>query len=375
MITCLAIAYIVAIVLVFKILKVRPRPWPIAIFAVVGVLMLGAVVVLWTLAAPMSSRVVVSRYVIQIVPYDKGRVLRVPALPNVPQKKGDTLFEIDPAPFQYAVDQLSAQLESAKNDVSKAEAALEASRSAVTVAQDNVVSTKTNYEDLLKTERADVEAVSQLKVVEAGANWSAARAELREAQLNVTQLISALAVAKSNVVSVQSQLDDAKFNLKVSVFTAPSEGIVTDWQIRPGTFVVPLSLASAGTFIDTSDTFVIASFPAEELLHVQKGQPVELAFNSRPGELFRGKVENVLEATGEGQFAPGGKLPSAATVGSKGFLAVKITLDDASAAHELALGTAGTVAIYTDFGAPFHVISKVTVRMKKWLYFLPLPTS
>ena len=102
------------------------------------------------------------------------------------------------------------------------------------------------------------------------------------------------------------------------------------------------------------------------------GQPVELAFNSRPGELFRGKVDNIIEATGEGQFAPGGKLLSAATVGSKGFLAVKISLDDPEAAHGLALGTAGTVAIYTDFGKPFDIIGKVAIRMQKWAYFLPI---
>ncbi len=102
------------------------------------------------------------------------------------------------------------------------------------------------------------------------------------------------------------------------------------------------------------------------------GQPVELAFNSRPGELFRGKVDNIIEATGEGQFAPGGKLLSAATVGSKGFLAVKISLDDPEAANGLALGTAGTVAIYTDFGKLFDIISKVAIRMQKWAYFLPI---
>ncbi len=375
MITCLAIIYIVAIVLVFKIFKVSPRPWPIAGFAVIGILLLGAIVVLWTLAAPMSSRVVVSRYVIEIVPYAKGQVVRVPAKPNVPLKKGETLFEVDPAPYQYAVDQLNAQLATAKDKISEAEAALEVSRSAVTVAQANALSSKTNYDDLLKTERADIEAVSQLKVVEAGANYSAAKSELREAQMNVVQSNSALTASKSNQVTVQAQLDDAKFNLKECIVAAPSDGLVTDWQIRPGTFVVPMSFAAAGTFIDTSETFVIASFPAEELLHVRNGQPVELAFNSRPGELFNGKVENVLEATGEGQFTTGGKLPTAASVSSKGLLAVKILLDNPESAHELALGTAGTVAIYTDFGKPFHVISKVTVRMKKWLYFLPLPPS
>jgi len=39
------------------------------------------------------------------------------------------------------------------------------------------------------------------------------------------------------------------------------------------------------------------------------------------------------------------------------------------------LGTPATVAIYTDWGKPFALISKVVIRMHKWLYFLPLPTK
>jgi len=36
------------------------------------------------------------------------------------------------------------------------------------------------------------------------------------------------------------------------------------------------------------------------------------------------------------------------------------------------MGSGGTAAIYTDRGKPVHVISKVTLRMKKWLlYVLP----
>ena len=72
---------------------------------------------------------------------------------------------------------------------------------------------------------------------------------------------------------------------------------------------------------------------------------------------------------------PGGKLPSAAQVGSPGFLAVKIRLDDGEQAAALALGTPAAVTIYTGWGKPFALISKVAIRMQKWLYFLPLPSK
>jgi hypothetical protein len=61
----------------------------------------------------------------------------------------------------------------------------------------------------------------------------------------------------------------------------------------------------------------------------------------------------------------------AANIGSKGFLVVRISLDDEELAKTLPLGAAGTTAIYSGFGKPFHSISKIALRMKGWLYYLP----
>jgi len=180
-------------------------------------------------------------------------------------------------------------------------------------------------------------------------------------------------VPQDAVQTVEAQLKTAQFDLQQCIVTAPADGFITNWEIREGTFVVPMPFAAAGTFIDTSETFVAASFPAQMLMHVKPGQDVEMAFSSMPGRLYRGKVDTVIQASGEGQFTTGGKLPSAAAVGSHGFLAVKIRFSDENSIDDVEMGSAGIVAIYTDWGKPFDMISKVTVRMKKWLYFLPLP--
>ena len=58
-------------------------------------------------------------------------------------------------------------------------------------------------------------------------------------------------------------------------------------------------------------------------------------------------------------------------MGSKGSLLVKFRLDDDAAAAALPVGGAGAVAIYTQSGKPFQVISKVYMRMLCWLNYLP----
>jgi hypothetical protein len=40
--------------------------------------------------------------------------------------------------------------------------------------------------------------------------------------------------------------------------------------------------------------------------------------------------------------------------------------------RDLTIGSGGAVAIYTDRGMPVHIVSRVAIRMKKWLlYVLP----
>jgi hypothetical protein len=97
---------------------------------------------------------------------------------------------------------------------------------------------------------------------------------------------------------------------------------------------------------------------------------VEVVLDPYPGRLFKANVDTVMPATGEGQFAPSGTIPEASKIGSQGPLAVKIRLVDEAPPANLPLGAGGAVAIYTDHRKPVHIISKVTIRMKKWLLYV-----
>jgi multidrug resistance efflux pump len=454
MVTVLCIVYTALVVLLFKFKLLKPRPHPIAWVAVAGVLLIGGVVVAWHLCSPMSTRVVSTQYVVQLVSYVKGQVLKVHAQANQPVKKGDLLLEINPEPFQYTVNQLEAQLAAAKDNVKQAQAALEAadanviktgaginqaqaavtqSKAALANAQAGLTKAKASLanaqagvvkakaaDDLARTEeqialnlqKMDAGAISTLKVTQAVQNREAAdaalmqsqtgaeeaRAGVQQAEAGVGQAQAAvlqaeaglgeaqagqqqgeaadrqarfaLKMAESNVPAVQAQLDDARFNLAQCRMTAPADGYVVDWQVQEGTMITTVRASACGTFIVTAETFIAASFPQNYLMHVQPGNDVDVVLDPYPGRLFKAKVDAVIPATGEGQFAPGGTIPEASKVGSQGLLAVKIRLVDESPPANLPLGAGGTVAIYTDQGKPVHIISKVTIRMKKWLLYV-----
>src|SRR5262249_9375734 len=74
--------YTAVVLVLFKFKLVKPRPYPIVITIVAGVLIIGGVVVAWMQFAPVSPKVVTTQYVVQLVPYVKGQVKKVYAQPN-----------------------------------------------------------------------------------------------------------------------------------------------------------------------------------------------------------------------------------------------------------------------------------------------------
>jgi multidrug resistance efflux pump len=177
MIAFLCIVYTAVVVVLFKLKVLRPRPYPIAWVAVAGVLLIGGVVVVWALSAPMSKRVVTTQYVVQLVPYVKGQVLKVHAQANQPVKKGDLLLEINPEPYQYTVNQLEAQLAAARDNVKQSQAAL---------------------------------AAADANVVKAGAGINQAQAAVTQSRAALTNAQAALTKARAALANAQAGVAKAK---------------------------------------------------------------------------------------------------------------------------------------------------------------------
>src|SRR4030095_8891659 len=88
-------------------IKLKWLPWNIVsqvIVITIPLFALTALILFLNVVAPSSHDVRVTHYVLPVVPRFTGRVIEVPIEPNRPIKKGDGLFKIHPAPFQFDVD-------------------------------------------------------------------------------------------------------------------------------------------------------------------------------------------------------------------------------------------------------------------------------
>jgi multidrug resistance efflux pump len=296
---------IVYLVLLFILVKLRIVPfnlfWKISP-AIVFVLLLFGLFVPMGWGAPSGPTLVV-RNSVSIVPNVAGEVIDVPVEANTPIKAGDVLFKIDPTPYQAQVDALTAQL---------------------------------------KFEELRLSQMTELQKGPAGRTF-----DVEERQANVDQL--------------KGQLNGAKWSLDKTVVRAPADGYVTNLALRKGARVASLPLAPVMAFIDTSDTLVGVEVAQIYSRYIEPGQDVEVTFKCRPGQIYSGKVEAILQAVSTGQVRPSGLAITPDELQATPFV-VRVKLDDEAFASSLPAGSIGTAAIYTDHVKPTHFIRRVLLR-------------
>lgn len=299
----------------------------ISIFVGIGVVLIGAIVFMWLTFAPTTQDGRMFQYVIQIVPNVKGTVIEVPVKPVVSVKKGEVLYRIDPTPYQAGVNQIVASIKQVE----------------------------------AQQRRAEIEVERETQLV----GQSAA------AQRELDRWTAQLDEAKAGIESLNAQLDNARWQLDQTEVRAPNDGFVINLQVRPGTYVANIPLAASMTFVSEEGRQLVASFSQSAIRYIQFGDPAEVVFSRQPGRVYAGVVTHVVEATGTAQLAPSGQLPTLTGTPSTGRYAVRITLDDPDTS--IPQGAGGTVAVYTQRGKPFHIITKVVMRMQAWLGYLTSP--
>jgi RND family efflux transporter MFP subunit len=270
--------------------------------AIVFLLLLVGLFIPMNWGAPQGD-VLVVRNSVPIVADVAGEVVDVPVEANAPLKTGDVLFRIDPAPFESQVDALEAQLK---------------------------------FQEL---------RLSQMSQLQERGTGRAFDVEQRQAE----------------VEQIKAQLAGAKWNLDKTTVRAPAEGYVTNLALRKGARVANLPLAPAMAFIDTSETIIGVEITQNNARYIEPGQPVEVTFKFRPGAVFSGKVESILQAVASGQVQASGSAVAPKAVDSVPF-AVRVKLDDQDFANRLPAGSTGTAAIFTEHVKPAHMIRKVLLR-------------
>ena len=389
----------------FIFIKKKWLPWNTrsqVIVVIIPVVALAVLILLLNVFAPTSADVRVVKYVINVIPQVRGRVIEVPVEPNRPVKKGAVLFRIDPTPYQFNVRALEAQLANAIGTSKELEEQLVAAtgkvaeaRSAIAQASARVreVSARAELARLRVTQNRELvatgagnkfdleQAEANLKELEGTLdNARAAEAQARAAEVQamagerqVKQRLGAQSNGEyAQVAQVRAQLENAKWELSQTTVVAPADGYAINVQLRPGTMTAAFPATPALTFVE-EEFQVIALFGQNELHQVKPGNYAEISLNTHPGEIIKASVDSIVWAQGQGQVPISTILPTTGVQAPPpNRFPVKLTVDPSQKDLFLAAGAAGNAAIYTDGFKAIHVIRMVVLRVGAKVNYLVL---
>jgi multidrug efflux system membrane fusion protein len=323
--------------------------------SVAAALITGLLVVNETTKYPRTNDAEVFANFIGIAPQVDGPILSLPVQDNEFIKQGGLLFEIDPRPYEYAlqraqsdqatlegqiVDQTrtiasqqsavgaaqaftqsaAANVDRAASAVNEAQANVAAAKAELDRAQAELLYTSNNFhriEPLLAKQFVTVDQVDQARtavtshqqvvdqarsqVVLAQAQVLSAKAQYEQAKAAQLQSHSQLAQSQHSVLTLDpltaqregkaAIIRNAQYNLNNCRVYAPFDARVTNLTISQGAY------AHIGqqvfTLIDTRVWWAVANFRETQLRHIKPGMHADVYVLSRPTVRYDGVVDSV----------------------------------------------------------------------------------
>ena len=252
--------------------------------------------------APWTRDATISADIVGVTPDVSGLVSAVQVKDNQAVHRGDLLFVVDPARFELALRQAEAVVASRVATLQQATRDL-------------------NRYDALTTTEVSRQQVEQAQAAEQG--------------------------AAAGYQQAVADRDLAKLNLDRTKVSAPVNGIITNFDLRPGDYVTTGHPVTA--LVDTDSLRIDAYFEETRLPRIHIGDPVRIRLMG-VGERLAGHVESVAGGIEDRQRQSGANLlasinPTFDWVRLAQRIPVRIALDRVPAGVQVIPGRTATVDV------------------------------
>ena len=243
--------------------------------------------------------------IIEIASQVSGQVIQVAVIDNQRLKKGGLLFQIDPKDYELQVKNAEAVIEQSEAQLKLAEA------------------DKDRILEALKTN-----AVSRALADKA---------------------VASVDVARANLNASKASLETAKLKLSWTSIYAPSDGYVTNLELKEGDYSNTGSAVLA--FVDSNSYWVYGYFKETQLKHIKPGNRAVVTLMSHRDKPIEGVVNSIGRAISTPDTADVSQLvPEISATFDWVRLAqrvpVRIELKKVPAGVDLIVGTTASVAVY-----------------------------
>jgi multidrug resistance efflux pump len=269
---------------------------------------------------PWTRDGLVRAQVVQIAPRVSGALVRVPIQNNQFVKKGDLLFEIDPSTFQATVNlaraerdnmrdilrSLADQVAGLESNVAQRQTEISRAKLEVDSSTAEAENQRIIFERAKELRREGIN--SQRDLDDSSTAYQVALVRLGEARAKVSQATAALAQAEDDLARgfanlgvpgvdnprlrrAAADLEIAQLNLDFTKVWAPTDGYVTNLQLRVGDSAVANQPMLA--LIDANSFYVQAFFRETFVGNLQKGDRAIVTLMSYPDTPLEGSVDSI----------------------------------------------------------------------------------
>jgi HlyD family secretion protein len=216
---------------------------------------------------------------VQVGSQVSGSIAKLNADFNSRVRRGDVVALIDPALFNGALLQATADLKNSQANLAAARANLEKAKSAL-------VQTKADYDRAVGLTKDGVMSEQQLDL--AKSNYEAANASVDAAAANVTQ-------AEAQISLKEAAVSVAQTNLDYTVIRSPIDGTVVARNVDVGQ-TVAASLQAPTIFTiaqDLTKMWVYAKTDESDVDNIKVGKVVTFKVDALPKQTFQGVVSQI----------------------------------------------------------------------------------
>lgn len=248
---------------------------------------------------PTSDDASIDAEVVHVAAAVGGRIVQFGVHENSRVKKGDLLYQIDPAPYQLAVNQAQADLDLAKAQLETQKRVVSTQRSSAVIAASQVVAAHANLE--LATRTAErlrpLNAqgyVPNQQLDQADVTARDAATTYRQARVQkdaAAQAIDTVEAGLAAVAAREAALAIAKRSLEDTTVRAAHDGLVVGLTVSTGEIVAPSQ--SLFTLINTEEWLAVTNLRETELVGVNVGDCATVYSMLNRAIPIKGKVDSI----------------------------------------------------------------------------------
>ncbi len=230
-----------------------------------------------------------------------GRVVWVGATDNSPVHAGQSLFRIDPRPFELAVEEAAAQMEVVRTEIEALRADYREALAEASAAEEQVHFLELQFKRQDRLRRRGI--ASEERFDQASYDLAAARKRLRVVRERIQQDLASLAGDADLPVERHPRYqralalrERAAIDLEHTEIVAPADGTVSNMRLQVGEYVE--TGEPVFSLIEAGKIWVEANLKETQLTHVEEGQSVALVVDAYPDRQLQARVGAIAPATG-----------------------------------------------------------------------------